>query len=77
MTGSDRPRGPDETPAVPADKPDVLSNALQRTDNEFNGVPNDETLIGHDIPEDEEDDRDEIDRREAEESRAGAGDKAR
>lgn len=52
-------------PGEPLDKPaadekvDVLSNAIQRLENRYRGVPNDPSLIGHDLPEEEEDeDRD-------------------
>ena len=48
-------------------KPDLLDNMIQRTDNDFNGIK-DESLIGHDLPDDEdetEDGEDEIDRKPA------------
>lgn len=39
-----------EHPAKPADAPDVLSNAFERTDNGFAGRKDGERLIGRDIP---------------------------
>jgi hypothetical protein len=49
-----------------AKKPDLLDNMIQRTDNAFRGVPDDETLIGQDLPDEDEEtderDLDEIDR---------------
>ncbi|KQT54483.1 hypothetical protein ASG43_02485 [Aureimonas sp. Leaf454] len=47
-------------------KPDLLDNMIQRTDNAFQGVADDESLIGRDLPEEDEEiderDLDEIDR---------------
>ncbi|KAA0970724.1 hypothetical protein FPY71_09585 [Aureimonas fodinaquatilis] len=41
------------------EKISVISNAIQRVENRYRGVPNDPSLIGHDLPEEEEDeDRD-------------------
>lgn len=40
-------------------KPDLLDNLIQRTDNSYNGV-HDDSLIGQDLP-DDEDERDEDD----------------
>lgn len=35
---------------------DVLTNAVRRLDNRFRGRPNDPSLIGEDMPEEDEDD---------------------
>jgi hypothetical protein len=43
-------------------KPNIIDNMIQRTDNGFNGVPDDESLIGQDLPDDDEEDLDEDDR---------------
>lgn len=41
---------------------DVLTNAVRRLDNRFRGRPNDPSLIGEDMPdEDEEDDAEGVD----------------
>ena len=50
---------------APREEWGVLSNAVQRTDNSFNGIENDESLIGVDIVDDEDENLDEIDRIEA------------
>jgi hypothetical protein len=52
----------DKLKNVPADGPgkvaegDVLTNAVRRLDNRFRGVPNDASLIGEDLPDEDEDD---------------------
>lgn len=47
-----------------ADKPDVVGNAFERTDNAFEGEDDGERLIGKDIPieEQEREDEEENDR---------------
>lgn len=37
----------------------VFDNALRRTDNAYNGKKPDESLIGHDIPPEEQDEEEE------------------
>jgi hypothetical protein len=37
---------------------DVLTNAVRRLDNRFRGRPNDPSLIGQDMPEEDEDEND-------------------
>lgn len=37
------------------DRVDVLTNAMRRLDNRFRGRPNDPSLIGEDMPEEDED----------------------
>ncbi|MEX6508724.1 hypothetical protein [Jiella sp. M17.18] len=47
-----------ETKPVPPktrEKPDLADNAIERTDNAFAGKPDDERLIGRDIPIEEQD----------------------
>ena len=36
-------------------QPDIIGNAVERTDNGFDGRKDDERLIGRDVPEDEQD----------------------
>lgn len=41
--------------AGPEGRVDVLTNAVRRLDNRFRGRPNDPSLIGEDMPEEDED----------------------
>ncbi|MCQ0988617.1 hypothetical protein [Jiella marina] len=43
-------------------KPGVVGNAIERTDNGFAGKPDDERLIGEDVPLEEQDAEEEEDR---------------
>lgn len=63
--GRDSEAGRTGNPPRPQEDRNVLSNAVQRTDNAFNGIENDESLIGTDIGDEEDEDLDEIDRERA------------